>query len=740
MAAPQPRLRAPHRTLAFRVLAGVVATGALATPALARGTTAEQPEAAGRTVAVADTALAEGRTATVDVPGAPELVAVSWSGSTAAGFEVRGRSATGWTAWMELEGGDDDAPDAGGPEGGSVRSASPGFVGRDLTSVQVRVHEGTPHDVVLHVFDAEPTEADRATADRIGHAADQVVPAGASPAASRAGLLSASDGGLGDLLGLGGGAGANGVPNPPTMVTRAQWGADESWRDDSGGECDGTPDYSDGFQLATVHHTVSSNTYSQAEVPALLRSIYDFHVHQNGWCDIAYTFFVDRFGTIYEGRAGGVTRPVVGGHTSGFNTTSFGVALIGDFTSTAVPPATYEALKEILAFKMGYEGIDPTGSSTVKVGSNTSAKWAEGTMVTLKNLQGHGDSNKTSCPGAMVNQLLPQLRTDVANLISTRGYKAAWGLGRLDDVDRYATAATIAKSSFSSASTAYIARGDVFPDALAASFPAGVAGAPVLLATSAGVPTSTMSALKSLGVGSVKLLGGTASLGSGVEDALRGQGITFERIGGDDRFATAALLAKAPGAAAVGTDDQGRKTAVLASGRTFPDALAAGGVVYAKHFPLLLSEPGGLPDATALALQALGIQHVVITGGAATIGAGVEQQLTGLGLTSERVSGADRYETAVKLADTSIDRYGISPGHIDITSGQNFPDALTGGPHAGRTPSVLLLSEISKVPPSVNGFLQRRAASIGGGHIIGGKSSIDPVVKILAEETLRPNG
>lgn len=722
MATPRPRLRAASR----RVLVGVVVAGALATPALAAsGPEPEGPEVHRRTIEVADAELSDGATAAIALPGDPELVAVTWSGTRSAAFQVRAGDGDRWGGWVELEGGDDDAPDANGPEGGSTRSAGPAYLGRDLTRLQLRVTEGSPGNVVVHAIDSDPV-------------ADDVV----TPPPTARGEL-AADGGLEDLLGLGGsegGAGANGVPNPPTMVTRAQWGADESWRDDSGGECDGTPDHTDGFELGTIHHTVSTNTYGPGDVAAILRGIYDFHVHQNGWCDIAYTFFVDRFGTIYEGRFGGAKRPIVGGHTSGFNTTSFGVAAIGDFTSAAVPPATYDALVDVLAFKMGYHGIDPTGSSTVVVGSNTSAKWAEGTSVTLKNLQGHGDSNKTSCPGTMLNNLLPQLRTDVAGEISAKGYQPAFTIDRLAAADRYATAATIARATFGSSGSAYLARGDSFPDALAASFPAGIANAPVLLATSTAVPAPTLSALRALGVSTVHLLGGTTALSPAVADALRGEGFTVDRVAGDDRFATAANVATAAGSGAVGTDDQGRRTAVLSSGRSFPDALAAGGIVFAKHFPQLLAEPDALPSTTAAALSALGVQHVVLTGGTAALSGAVEQQVQALGMTTERIAGATRWDTAVALADTAIDRYGVPAGHVDIATGTNFPDALTGGAHVGRTPGVLLLTEKEKVPAAVIGFLQRRAGAISGGDVLGGKTAVDSIVKVIVEETLRPNG
>jgi putative cell wall-binding protein len=720
MASPQPLRRALISVLALTFLAvAVPAAAALATdPPAAAG-----PEVHRRTTAVPDDALRDGATATVRVAGGPELVAVTWSGSPEAGFEVRAPAGDGWGQWFELEAG--DAPEAGESEGQVARSAGPAFVGRDLREVQLRVTGGAPRHVVVHAIDAEPTAADR-----------QLVGRPATRSDLEASSLAAS--GPDPVTGL---LSPQAVAQPPSTITRAQWQADESWRDDSGGECDGTPDYSDDIQLGTVHHTVSRNDYTADEVPALLRGIYDYHVHTNGWCDIAYNFFVDRFGRVFEGRFGGIRRPVIGGHTSGFNMVSTGVAAIGDFQTAPVPAAMYNALVEVLAFKLAYHGVDPTGSSTVTVGSNTSAKWAEGTSVTLKNIQGHRDSNKTDCPGAMLYERLPQLRNDVASTISTRGYQPAFSIDRLFAADRFATAAAIARDTFSSSSSAYLTRGDgatSFADALAANFPAGLDTAPVLLSTSTSVPAATLSALQALGVSTVHLLGGEGALSAGVADSLRSKGFTVDRVAGADRYETAAKVALAD-SGGVGSDGD-RRTAVLSSGTSFPDALAAGGIVYRQHLPQLLTSLDALPASTSSALTELGIQHVLITGGTGAISAAVEQQVQALGMTTERVAGATRFETAVALADLAIDRYGVSGAHIDVATGLNFPDALTGGAHVGRTSSVLLLTPTTTVPSVVTGFLQRRAGSISGGDVLGGRSAVDSIVKITVEETLRPNG
>ncbi len=110
------------------------------------------------------------------------------------------------------------------------------------------------------------------------------------------------------------------------------WGADESIRR-------GPPSYAADVRFAIVHHTAGRNDYTRAEAPAIVRGIQLFHVQGNGWNDIGYNFLVDRFGTIYEGRFGGVDRNVIGAHALGFNTGSVGIALLGTYGNTKPSPA-----------------------------------------------------------------------------------------------------------------------------------------------------------------------------------------------------------------------------------------------------------------------------------------------------------------------------------------------------------------------------------------------------------------
>ena len=195
------------------------------------------------------------------------------------------------------------------------------------------------------------------------------------------------------------------IAGAPAIITRASWHADESIRR-------GAAYYADGVHLAFVHHTVSTNSYTKAQSASIVRGIELYHVKGNGWNDIGYNFLVDKYGQIFEGRYGGMTRPVVGAHSMGFNSGSVGVALIGDYGSSAVTPAARAALVSLLAWRLDLAHADPL-SSVVRVSAGN-PRHAAGRPVTLRTISGHRDVYPTSCPGASLYAELPSLRTAVS--------------------------------------------------------------------------------------------------------------------------------------------------------------------------------------------------------------------------------------------------------------------------------------------------------------------------------------
>ncbi|MBV8431168.1 MAG: N-acetylmuramoyl-L-alanine amidase, partial [Solirubrobacterales bacterium] len=174
-------------------------------------------------------------------------------------------------------------------------------------------------------------------------------------------------------------------------------------------------------KLGFVHHTVNPNGYAAAEVPAMLRAIFDYHVAVRGWWDIGYNFVIDLYGRIWEARAGGIDMAVVGAQAGAYNTESTGVAMLGDFMNAAPPPAALAALEQLLAWKLSLHGIPSTGRVTVVVDPADAfyTRFRPGAHVSLPRVAGHRDGDLTDCPGNALYSTLPSLRPRIASLAGT---------------------------------------------------------------------------------------------------------------------------------------------------------------------------------------------------------------------------------------------------------------------------------------------------------------------------------
>lgn len=203
-------------------------------------------------------------------------------------------------------------------------------------------------------------------------------------------------------------AGAKPFVGPrPRIVTRKGWGADESIRERAFA-------YTTTVKAAFIHHSATGNNYTCSQAPSVLRSIYRYHVKSSGWRDFGYNFAVDKCGNIYEGRAGGVTKAVLGAHTLGFNTKSMGIAVLGTYTSKNPPAAAVTAIAKLTAWKLGLFGRNPKGKVTLVSGG--SGKYKKGASVKLNVISGHRDGFATECPGSRLYKKLGTARTSSAQL------------------------------------------------------------------------------------------------------------------------------------------------------------------------------------------------------------------------------------------------------------------------------------------------------------------------------------
>jgi hypothetical protein len=300
------------------------------------------------------------------------MVALAWGDTAPEATWFRTKDGNEWGPWTRLPISDDHAPDPDTDEWeNSIPATEAVWVG-DQDGVQYRVRGGSPEEIEAVAIDT--IEASKPSSLQL--------PDLFSP----------------DV--------AEGAPPKPTIRPRSQW-------DPSNACAPRVPaDYGQ-VTHAFVHHTTGTNSYTQAQVPARILGICLFHRDTRGWNDMAYNFLIDRFGNIWEGRAGGVDRGVQGGHTAGFNTYSMGVAFIGDHTSASPTPVARDALVRLLAWKFGVHNVDPTAITVVV--SKGSAKYDEGTPVAMRAISAHIDAQATSCPGEACLARMGSFRTNVAN-------------------------------------------------------------------------------------------------------------------------------------------------------------------------------------------------------------------------------------------------------------------------------------------------------------------------------------
>ena len=251
-----------------------------------------------------------GGAAQVTSPDPLKLVAVTWTGATPQLIELRSRLVTGqFGPWTRVDPVDTERDG----KRASSRGTEPVWVA-DSKEVQVRAStDGQPVTQRMALTSIDPGTGSNDT--RIAAAA--ITPGGAT-----------------------------GSPSSPAVVTRAQWGADErlmTW----------TPEYTPTVRAVTIHHTAGTNAYSAAESAAIVRGMYPYHARTQGWGDIGYNVLVDRYRTVFEGRAGGLARSVIAAHAGGFDRETFGIGMMGDFTSVAPPAATIEATTQLRGVQAG---------------------------------------------------------------------------------------------------------------------------------------------------------------------------------------------------------------------------------------------------------------------------------------------------------------------------------------------------------------------------------------------------
>ena len=199
---------------------------------------------------------------------------------------------------------------------------------------------------------------------------------------------------------------ADASPPRPSIVTRAEWGADQPQ-----GGCPPRerPAYGR-VRAGVIHHTVTANDYSEAEAASIVLGICRYHRNANGWNDIGYQALVDRFGNLYQGRAGGMTRAVVGAQAQGFNEQTTAISSIGTHSKVAPTPAAQKSIVNYLAWRLSAAGIDAIGKTTMTSAGGDLSRYPSGRRVRMHEVIGHRDIGLTECPGGALYELIVGLR------------------------------------------------------------------------------------------------------------------------------------------------------------------------------------------------------------------------------------------------------------------------------------------------------------------------------------------
>ncbi|HEX8205228.1 MAG TPA: peptidoglycan recognition protein, partial [Solirubrobacteraceae bacterium] len=189
----------------------------------------------------------------------------------------------------------------------------------------------------------------------------------------------------------------------PAIVPRSEWEGD--------GQCTprDAPTHGE-VRMAFVHHTVTANDYGPEDSASMVLGVCRYHRNSNGWDDVGYNFLVDKYGTIFEGRAGGIDQAIVGAQAQGYNSVSTGVANLGTYEDVPQTDAAIDAVARLLAWKLPLHGAPVEGEVSVVSAGGSSNKYPSGRTVTFQRISGHRDGNSTACPGAQLYAQLPRVR------------------------------------------------------------------------------------------------------------------------------------------------------------------------------------------------------------------------------------------------------------------------------------------------------------------------------------------
>jgi hypothetical protein len=602
---------------------------------------------------------------------AAALVAVVADEPFGEGTEIRMRikDRAGWSRWIDVHVDPEHGPDPGSPEAARALPGSDPVLAVRARKIRIRIDTPTgrvPPGTRL-----------------------SVVKAPSAPSDARTGQMAAL-----------------GTVGQPPIVTRAQWGADESLRRRA-------PYYTDNIRAGFVHHTASTSNYSPSQAAAQIRAIYAYHTKSLGHSDIDYNFVVDRFGRLYEGRYGGMDRPVLGGHTAGFNEHTFAVVALGNFETFSPPSSDLAAMKEsiarLFAWKLGLHGVSPGATvKLVSAGYIKATRYPKGSVATISATSSHQTVNYTACPGKYLQRELSSIRA-LGDKYSDVVLTAPSPTGQSVQAG---SAGSVSFSSFADRAVAW--RADVLSpcsDTPVRTYTGSTRGAG---SVSVGWDLRDSSGTPVLPATYTVRLSGTASDGTPVTPVDANLTVTpapggawgpcanASRVAGEGASQTSILWGRihAPDSKVVVLTGSEDTTAAWSTG------LVAAPLARSLRAPLLLTPSGSLAGDVAGEIRARGATEVLVVGGTDVVSDSVAAAAAGLGARVTRLGGATPAATAVAVAN----RMGTSATAVLVTPDGSPAHALAGSGLAAARGVPLLLGSRATIPAETQAGLAGRTS------------------------------
>lgn len=320
--------------------------------------------------------------------------------------------------------------------------------------------------------------------------------------------------------------------------------------------------------------------------------------------------------------------------------------------------------------------------------------------------------------------LTPALMTRVAK---TDASNQIVNVDRVHGLDRFENAVEISKKGWSTAPKVFIANGNKFADSLTGSPLAALYDAPILLTRDNKLPEATLVELKRLNTKEIVILGGELSVSKQVVDTLKQNGFIVTRIGGNNRYTQAELVANE-----IMRAEGMKRDAFLTSGEVFSDALSIATVASGKRLPIYLTKKGHLEQSVKNAIPF--VNSWTIIGGELSINRVVETAMKNAGAKVKRIQGKDRYEVNRNV----LDYYGVPEEHLYVTSGEHYSDTLPASVLASKVNSgVLLLKNNNKKTNDEQKLFAQNKHKIRNFTVVGGPATLSEETKNNFEELIR---